>query len=125
MLADVSKNGSIGIVGVGSYVPERVLTNEDLSKLVETSDEWITERTGIRERHIAEPDQAASDLALPAARQALEQSRLDPAELDLVEKEERVAVRQDLLDLLAPQGDRHAGVYSSSSVRRRARARWT
>ena len=84
MLADVSKNGSIGIVGVGSYVPERVLTNEDLSKLVETSDEWITERTGIRERHIAEPDQAASDLALPAARQALEQSRLDPAELDLV-----------------------------------------
>ena len=64
MLADVTQNGSIGIVGVGSYVPERVLTNDDLSKLVETSDEWIVERTGIKERHIAEPRQAASDLAL-------------------------------------------------------------
>ena len=59
MLANVSQNGSIGIVGVGSYVPERVMTNDDLSKLVETSDEWITERTGIKERHIAEPGQAA------------------------------------------------------------------
>ena len=84
MIADVSKNGSIGILGVGSYVPERVLTNEDLAKLVETSDDWITERTGIKERHIAEPGQAASDLALPAARKALEQEALDPADLDLV-----------------------------------------
>ena len=84
MLADVTQNGSIGIVGVGSYVPERVLTNDDLSKLVETSDEWIVERTGIKERHIAEPGQAASDLALPAARQALEQAGVDPSDLDLV-----------------------------------------
>ncbi len=84
MLADVSQNGSIGIVGVGSYVPEKVLTNDDLSKLVETSDEWITERTGIKERHIADPGQAASDLALPAARQALEQAGVDPSDLDLV-----------------------------------------
>jgi 3-oxoacyl-[acyl-carrier-protein] synthase-3 len=84
MLANVSQNGSIGILGVGSYVPEKVLTNDDLAELVETSDEWITERTGIKERHIAEPNQAASDLALPAARQALEQAGLDPAELDLV-----------------------------------------
>jgi 3-oxoacyl-[acyl-carrier-protein] synthase III len=84
MLADVSQNGSIGIVGVGSYVPDKVLTNDDLAKLVQTSDEWITERTGIKERHIAAPGQAASDLALPAARQALEQAGLDPAELDLV-----------------------------------------
>jgi 3-oxoacyl-[acyl-carrier-protein] synthase III len=84
MLANVSQNGSIGIVGVGSYVPDKVLTNDELSKLVETSDEWITERTGIRERHIAAPGQAASDLALPAARQALEQAGLDPSELDLV-----------------------------------------
>src|SRR4029450_13971389 len=83
MLADVSQNGSIGIVGVGSYVPDKVLTNDDLAKLVQTSDEWITERTGIKERHIAAPGQAASDLALPAARQALEQAGLDPAELDL------------------------------------------
>lgn len=84
MLADVSRNGAIGITGVGSYVPERVLTNDDLSKLVDTSDEWITERTGIKERHVAEPDQAASDLALPAARQALAAAGLDPGELDLL-----------------------------------------
>ena len=84
MLANVSQNGAIGILGVGSYVPERVITNEDLSRLVETSDEWITERTGIKERHVAEPGQAASDLALPASRQALEQAGIDPAELDLV-----------------------------------------
>ena len=84
MLANVSQNGAIGILGVGSYVPERVITNEELSKLVETSDEWITERTGIKERHVAEPGQAASDLALPASRQALEQAGIDPAELDLV-----------------------------------------
>ena len=84
MLANVSQNGSIGIVGVGSYVPDRVVTNADLSKLVATSDEWITERTGIKERHVAEPEQAASDLALPASRQALEQAGIDPADLDLV-----------------------------------------
>jgi 3-oxoacyl-[acyl-carrier-protein] synthase-3 len=84
LLADVSQNGSIGITGVGSYVPDRVMTNDDLAELVATSDEWITERTGIKERHIAAPDQAASDLALPAARDALEQAGLDPAELDLV-----------------------------------------
>ena len=84
MLANVSQNGSIGILGVGSYVPNRVMTNDELSKLVDTSDEWITERTGIKQRHIAEPGQAASDLALPAARQALEQAGMDPAGLDLV-----------------------------------------
>jgi 3-oxoacyl-[acyl-carrier-protein] synthase-3 len=84
VLADVSRNGAIGITGVGSYVPERVLTNDDLSKLVDTSDEWITERTGIKERHVAESDEAASDLALPAARQALAAAGLDPGDLDLV-----------------------------------------
>jgi 3-oxoacyl-[acyl-carrier-protein] synthase-3 len=84
MLADVSRNGSIGITGVGSYVPDKVVTNADLADLVETSDEWITERTGIKERHVAAPGQAASDLALPAARQALEQAGVDPAEIDLV-----------------------------------------
>jgi 3-oxoacyl-[acyl-carrier-protein] synthase-3 len=84
MLADVSRNGAIGITGVGSYVPERVLTNDELSKLVDTSDEWITERTGIKERRVAEPDQAASDLALPASRQALAAARLDPSDLELV-----------------------------------------
>jgi 3-oxoacyl-[acyl-carrier-protein] synthase III len=84
MLANVAQNGSIGITGVGAYVPDRVLTNDDLSRLVDTSDEWITERTGIKERHIAEPGQAASDLALPAARQALEAAGVAPPDLDLV-----------------------------------------
>jgi 3-oxoacyl-[acyl-carrier-protein] synthase III len=69
---------------VGSYVPERVLTNDELAKIVDTSDEWITERTGIKERRIADPSQAASDLALPAARQALEAAGLDAADVDLV-----------------------------------------
>jgi 3-oxoacyl-[acyl-carrier-protein] synthase-3 len=84
VLADVSRNGAIGITGVGSYVPDRVLTNDDLAKMVETSDEWITERTGIKERRIADAGQAASDLALPAAREALQAARLDPADVDLV-----------------------------------------
>jgi 3-oxoacyl-[acyl-carrier-protein] synthase-3 len=84
MLANVSRNGAIGITGVGCYVPDRILTNDDLSKMVDTSDEWITERTGIKERHVADPGQAASDLALPAARQALEAARLDPLDVDLV-----------------------------------------
>jgi 3-oxoacyl-[acyl-carrier-protein] synthase-3 len=84
MLANVSRNGAIGITGVGSYVPDRVLTNDDLSRLVDTSDEWITERTGIKERRVAEPDQAASDLALPAAQQALAAAGLDAADVDLV-----------------------------------------
>jgi 3-oxoacyl-[acyl-carrier-protein] synthase III len=84
MLANVSRNGAIGITGVGSYVPERVLTNDELSGMVETSDEWITERTGIKERRVAEAGQAASDLALPAARQALAAAKLDPADVDLV-----------------------------------------
>ena len=54
---------SIRIAGTGSYVPDRILTNADLEKMVETSDEWIRTRTGIEERHIAAPDQPTSDLA--------------------------------------------------------------
>jgi 3-oxoacyl-[acyl-carrier-protein] synthase III len=85
MKAHVAANGRrVGITGVGVYVPERVLTNHDLEQMVETSDEWITDRTGIKERRIAAPDEAASDMALPAARQALEHAGVDPSELDLV-----------------------------------------
>ncbi len=72
MIANVGGDGvRVGITGIGVYVPERVLTNADLEQMIETSDEWIVERTGIRERRIAAPDEAASDMALPAARQAL------------------------------------------------------
>jgi 3-oxoacyl-[acyl-carrier-protein] synthase-3 len=74
----------VGVLGTGSYVPERVLTNRDFEKMVDTSDEWIVTRTGIRERHLAAPEQAASDLALPAARQALAQAGVEPENLDLV-----------------------------------------
>src|SRR5206468_4165840 len=63
---------AISITGVGAYAPERVVTNDDLSETMETSDEWIVERTGIRERRVAADDQALSDIALPAVRQALE-----------------------------------------------------
>jgi 3-oxoacyl-[acyl-carrier-protein] synthase III len=72
------------ISALGVYVPERVLTNDELSQFLDTSDEWITSRTGIRERHIARPDQACSDLASEAARAALESVGFDPAQLDLV-----------------------------------------
>ncbi len=75
--------GSV-IVGTGACVPERVLTNADLERMVETSDQWIVDRTGIRERRIASPDQAVSDLALVASRQALEMAGLEPADLDLI-----------------------------------------
>jgi 3-oxoacyl-[acyl-carrier-protein] synthase-3 len=77
-------NGSISITGVGAYAPERVLTNDDLSELMETSDEWIVDRTGIRERRVAADDQALSDLALPAARQALEHAGVRGSDVDLI-----------------------------------------
>lgn len=74
----------IGITGLGCYVPDRVVTNEELAERVETSDEWITTRTGIRERRIAAPEQAMSDVALPACRAALEHAGTDPREIDLL-----------------------------------------
>jgi 3-oxoacyl-[acyl-carrier-protein] synthase III len=77
-------NGAISITGVGAYAPARVLTNDDLSEMMETSDEWIVERTGIRERRIADDEQALSDLALPAARDALEQAGVPGPEVDLI-----------------------------------------
>src|SRR5262244_2073251 len=72
------------IVGIGAYAPKRILTNADLEKLVDTSDEWIIQRTGIRERHVVEEGEAASDLGLPAARQALERAGVSPEEVDLI-----------------------------------------
>ena len=72
------------ITGLGAYVPEKVLTNFDLEKIVETTDEWIRTRTGIRERHIAAPDQTTSDLALPAAQEALKNAGITAKDLDLI-----------------------------------------
>ena len=72
------------IVGVGAYAPQRVLTNAELEKLVDTSDEWIIQRTGIRERRIVDDNEAPSDLALRAARQALERAGVGPEEIDLI-----------------------------------------
>src|SRR5580658_1249172 len=72
------------ILGTGSYAPERVLTNEDLAKMVDTSDEWIVARSGIRERRIAAPDQATSDLAVLAAQRALADAGAAASEIDLL-----------------------------------------
>jgi 3-oxoacyl-[acyl-carrier-protein] synthase-3 len=72
------------LVGTGSYLPEKVLTNADLEKLVDTSDEWILERTGIRERHIAAPGENTCDLAEAAARQALRAAGIKPSAVDLI-----------------------------------------
>jgi len=79
-----SRMARVGITGLGMFVPERVLTNHDLEKMIDTSDEWIFERTGIRERHIAEPGQAASDVAVPAALEALERAGVAPKDVDLL-----------------------------------------
>jgi 3-oxoacyl-[acyl-carrier-protein] synthase-3 len=84
MLANVANGAAVSITGMGAYAPERVLTNRDLEQMVETSDEWIIERTGIRERRIAADEEALSDLCLPAARDALEQAGVDPKTLDLI-----------------------------------------
>ena len=72
------------VTGVGGYLPENIVTNEDLSKIVDTSDEWIRERTGIRQRHRAADDQAVSDLAVEAAKQALEAAGKTAADVDLI-----------------------------------------
>jgi len=72
------------IAGVGSYVPEKILTNADLEKIVETSDEWITTRTGIKERRIAAADEFTSDLAAKAARRAMEMAGVTAGQIDLI-----------------------------------------
>ena len=74
----------IGITGLGTHVPERVYTNADLEEFVDTTDEWIVERTGIRERRFAEKDEALTDIAGPAARAALAEAGADPASIDLI-----------------------------------------
>lgn len=74
----------IGITGLGTHVPERIVTNDELARIVDTSDEWIVERTGIHERRIASEEEALTDIALPAARAALADAGVDPEDIDLV-----------------------------------------
>jgi 3-oxoacyl-[acyl-carrier-protein] synthase-3 len=72
------------VAGTGSHVPERILTNADLEKIVDTSDQWITERTGMKERHISAPGEAASDIAIRACEQALAEADVKSEDLDLI-----------------------------------------
>ncbi len=78
------KNISTRIAGVGAYTPSRVLTNQEMEKMVDTTHEWITTRTGIQERRIAAPDEATSDLALHAARAAISDAGIDPRQIGLI-----------------------------------------
>ena len=75
---------NVKISAYGCYVPPKVLTNQDFEKMVDTTDEWILERTGIRERHIAAPDVATSDMAVEAAKAALKQRGMEASELDVI-----------------------------------------
>src|SRR5579859_5518846 len=72
------------ITGWGHYVPERILTNAELERMVETNDEWIVSRTGIRERRVAAPEESTATLATEAAKRALAVAHLEPADLDLI-----------------------------------------
>jgi len=73
-----------GILGVGKYLPENVLTNADLARMVDTTDEWITTRTGIKQRRIAAENEATSDMAVKAAKSALKNAKLTPEDIDLI-----------------------------------------
>jgi 3-oxoacyl-[acyl-carrier-protein] synthase-3 len=84
MIADVSAGRPVSITGLGCNVPDRIVTNEELAKFVDTSDEWIVERTGIRERRMADDAEALSDVALPACVDALAQAGLEGADIDLL-----------------------------------------
>ncbi len=72
------------IIGSGSYLPDRVLTNQDLEKMLDTTDEWITTRTGIKQRHIIAEDQVTSDMAYEASKKALQDANLDAQDIDLI-----------------------------------------
>ena len=75
---------TVSIIGTGSYVPEKILTNADLSRIVNTSDDWITTRTGIKERRIAAKEETTSDMAAKAALKAIGQAKISPKEIDLI-----------------------------------------
>ena len=80
----MTKKKQVGITGLGMYVPKKVLTNQDLEKMVDTSDEWITTRTGIKKRRVAQPGTPSSTLAVKAAKKALESAKLKPEDIELI-----------------------------------------
>ncbi len=80
----MTKKRQVGITGLGMYVPKKVLTNKDLEKMVDTSDEWITTRTGIKKRRLVQPGTPSSTLASNAAKKALEAAKLKPEEVELI-----------------------------------------
>ena len=84
MIEECNKSDAVTIAGTGAYLPQRILTNADLEKMIDTSDEWIVTRTGMRERRIARDDEPTSEMASAAARQALESAGLSGADVDLV-----------------------------------------
>jgi 3-oxoacyl-[acyl-carrier-protein] synthase III len=84
MIGNGRSDVQVTITGLGAYAPERVITNDELAQMVDTSDEWIVERTGIRERRIADDKEALSDLALPAVAEALSQAGLEGKDIDLL-----------------------------------------
>jgi 3-oxoacyl-[acyl-carrier-protein] synthase-3 len=84
VIGNATSNGRVSITGIGANAPERVMKNDELAQIVDTSDEWIVERTGIHERRVAAPEQALSDLARPAAEAALEQAGLQASAVDLI-----------------------------------------
>ena len=94
--ANAVDGGAIGILGLGAYVPERVMANEEWARHVDTTDEWIRERTGIERRRVAAPDQSTVDLALPAARLALEDAGMGPLDVD------EIIVATDTREVLIP-----------------------
>src|SRR5436189_5290764 len=75
---------TVSIIGTGSYVPEKILTNADLSRMVNTSDDWITTRTGIKERRIAAKNENTSDMATKEAMKAFEQAKISSKEINLI-----------------------------------------
>ena len=123
------------ITGTGACLPETVLTNDDLAKIVDTSDEWIVSRTGIRERRIVKIGvEASSDLAHAAARRALEMAGRDPKDLDLIvrskqrvpSKWSRTPRRPDALAVLTSSTDSQMRTWSmASSVLRTVTTLWT
>ena len=84
MIGTAAAGRPVSITGLGSRVPDRIVTNDELAQLVDTSDEWIVERTGIRERRMVDDKEALSDVALPACRKALAQAGLEGADIDLL-----------------------------------------